>query len=204
MPDTPTHDLITVATAVALVPIGYFGFTNAGFSPSQVAVQTGLLVGAHLLSGLMFSPDLDLNTRIDDRWGPFFWIWRPYMWVMPHRNFWSHGLIVPPILRLCYFYAFVCLALLGASWALAQFDIILPAYHQQLTNAIVGLGRAYPREALTFAFGFITGAAAHSIADWLVTGGKYVLLGLGIHLKHNYDHHDQYVPRQARRSYRRA
>ena len=70
----------------------------------------------------MFSPDLDLDSAIDDRWGIFFWIWRPYMWLVPHRSrLLSHGLVIAPLLRLLYFYLVVLLLIgfgvaAGARW----------------------------------------------------------------------------------------
>src|SRR5919108_4816089 len=100
MPAARTHDAITVATGLALAPLGYFGLISLGKPPADAALDTLILAGAHLLSGIMFSPDLDLDSAIDDRWGIFFWIWRPYMWLVPHRHRWlSHGLVVSAILR---------------------------------------------------------------------------------------------------------
>src|SRR5437870_1065421 len=108
MPGARTHDIITVVTGLTLAPVSYSGLLGLGL-PSDAAVRnTAILVVAHLLSGIMFSPDLDLDSAIDDRWGIFFWIWRPYMWVVPHRSrLLSHGLVIPPLLRLLYFYGVV-------------------------------------------------------------------------------------------------
>src|SRR3712207_525087 len=101
MPGARTHDVITVITGLALAPVGYSALLSLGLTPDSALRNTAVLVGAHLLSGIMFSPDLDLDSSIDDRWGIFFWIWRPYMWIVPHRHRWlSHGLIVSALLRL--------------------------------------------------------------------------------------------------------
>ena len=93
MPGSRTHDIITVVSAAALVPPVYAAYASA--DPAGAPGLTAVLVGAHLLSGVMFSPDLDLDSAIDDRWGIFYWVWRPYMWLVPHRHYWSHGLILP-------------------------------------------------------------------------------------------------------------
>ena len=59
--------------------------------------------------------------------------------------------------------------------------------------------RDHPRETQAFLAGFITGSAAHSIADWLVTGGKRYLRRLGFRVTVDYSGHDGWQPR-----YRRA
>jgi len=201
VPGARTHDIITVVTAAALVPPAYTAF--AATDPQGAAGSTALLVGAHLLSGIMFSPDLDIDSAIDDRWGIFFWIWRPYMVLIPHRRFWSHGLVIAPLLRLVYFYLVLMLLLFGLGWLLALFGIVLPDYHVRLTVLIRDLFVRYPEHVRTFLIGFITGSAAHTIADWLVTSGKRYLRMLGIRVRRDYSDHDRYVPRE-RRAQRRA
>src|SRR4029453_168392 len=119
MPGARAHDLITVVTGITLAPLTYSILSQSGVAPDVALANTGVLVGAHLLSGIMFSPDLDLDSRIDDRWGIFFWIWRPYMWFVPHRHrILSHGLAISQLLRLFYFYTVVVLLLSGAAWVL--------------------------------------------------------------------------------------
>jgi uncharacterized metal-binding protein len=199
VPNTPTHDVITIVTGIVLVPISLAGFAQAGFAPPAIALQTALLVGGHLISGLLFSPDLDLQSEIDDRWGPLFWIWRPYMWLIPHRHFWSHGLVLPPILRLLYVYLIMLSGVTAGVWLLNALGITVTGSARQVNAAMIDFVRANQRETLVFIAGFITGGAAHSIADWLVTGGKYILLGLGIRVTRDYRNHDRWVPRRRSR-----
>jgi uncharacterized metal-binding protein len=199
MPGAHTHDIITVVTGMALVPIGYAAQGQIGALPDAALRGTAILVGAHLLSGIMFSPDLDIDSAIDDRWGIFFWIWRPYMWLVPHRSrLFSHGLVIAPLLRLLYFYLMVVLVLLASSWLLARVGIALPDLHIRLGNALLGLMRDHPRETQVFVIGFITGSAAHSLADWLVTGGKHYLHRMGFRVTVNYSGHDGWYPRRRR------
>jgi uncharacterized metal-binding protein len=200
VPGARTHDIITVITAAALVPPAYSAFSAT--EPSSAPQSVALLVGAHLLSGIMFSPDLDLDSSIDDRWGIFFWIWRPYMAVVPHRHFWSHSLVFSPLLRLVYFYLVLVAILISAAWLLAQVSVTLPDYHVLLTDAIRDLFVVYPERVRIFLIGFITGSAAHTIADWLVTGGKRYLRMVGIRVRRDYANHDRYVPREERRQRR--
>lgn len=197
MPDARTHDIITYATAAALAPIAQVAQVGLlDIAPSAAWPNTAWLVIAHILSGVMFSPDLDLDSAIDNRWGIFFWIWRPYMWLIPHRSFWSHSLIVAPLLRLAYFYLVIAGMLIGATWLLGLTGIVLPDYHTQIAQALARLIAAHPGAATAFLAGFCTGSAAHSIADWLVTGGKHILRGLGIRVTRDYRGHDRYVPRR--------
>lgn len=199
MPDARTHDVITLISGVALaVPTYTITFQQIADS-ERAAVNALIFFAAHCVSGMLFSPDLDLDSEIDDRWGMFFWIWRPYMWVVPHRSRWlSHGLVVPALLRLLYFYVVVMGLLISATWAMGRLGVIWPNYHVQLTNAILGLYADHPREVITFLIGFITGGAAHTIADWLVTGGKRYLRSVGIRVSNRYDNHDHWRPRRRR------
>ena len=154
---------------MVLVPLAYTTFLNQELSIEASRVDTALLVGAHLLSGIMFSPDLDIDSAIDDRWGPLHWIWRPYMWIVPHGRFFSHGLIIAPLLRLLYFFLALTLSFLGITWVLGRFGIIVPNYPSQAVNYMLSLTQNHPLETGVILIGFITGSAAHSIADWLVT-----------------------------------
>lgn len=198
MPDARTHDTITVLSGAALAPVVYLAQ-----APAETALlNTGLLVGAHLLSGIMFSPDLDIDSRIDDRWGPLRWVWLPYMRIIPHRHFWSHGLILPPVLRLLYFYAIVMLVLISVTWLLAQVGIILPAYHRQISAALINIARDHPYQTGAFIGGFITGGAAHTIADWLVTKGQRYLRLFGIRITRDYRGHDRWPSYAFRRALR--
>jgi uncharacterized metal-binding protein len=200
MPGARTHDAITIVTGLALAPIGYTALLSLGLPADAALRNTAIMVGAHLLSGFMFSPDLDIDSAIDNRWGIFFWIWRPYMWIVPHRSrLLSHGLVIAPLLRLLYFYLMVVLLLIASAWLLARVGIALPDLHIRLGAALLGLMRDHPRETQAFAVGFITGSAAHSIADWLVTGGKHYLHRMGFRVTADYSGHDSWRPR-----YRRA
>src|SRR4026207_327798 len=95
MPGARAHDFITVVTGMALVPLGFAAGARIGALPDAALRGSAILVGAHILSGIMFSPDLDLDSAIDDRWGVFCWIWRPYMWGGQDRSrLLSHGLFL--------------------------------------------------------------------------------------------------------------
>src|SRR5215510_8892324 len=176
MPGARTHDVITIISGGVLAPLAFLALLNLDLSKETAALDTGIFVGAHLLSGIMFSPDLDIDSAIDNRWGVFGWIWRPYMWAVPHRSRWlSHGLIIPPLLRLGYFFIVLTLLFFGLAWVLARFGVVVPNYPERAASYLLQLARTQPREVLLVLLGFVTGGAVHSIADWLVTDGKHIL-----------------------------
>jgi uncharacterized metal-binding protein len=199
MPNARTHDLITVATGVALGPIIYNLTTQTLDQPySEALANTLWLVGAHMVSGLLFSPDLDIDSAIDNRWGFLYVLWRPYMWIIPHRHFWSHSLIFAPLLRLAYFYFMLIGMLLFGAWGLAQIGLVVPDYASRLSARIQAITADEPAKTLAFLIGFCTGSAAHTIADWSVTSGKRFLRMFGITVRRDYRNHDHYVPRRRR------
>src|SRR5215831_7027602 len=105
MPNAHTHDMVTLISGAALAPLAYYAVERLTQSGDIARSDTLLFVGAHVASGMLFSPDLDIDSAIDHRWGIFRWIWEPYMWAVPHRSkLLSHGLIIPPLLRIIYFF----------------------------------------------------------------------------------------------------
>ncbi len=197
MPDARTHDVITVVSGAAMAPLSYGFFSNQLQLPHSEAMAATLwLIGSHLVSGILFSPDLDIDSAIDNRWGIFYWIWRPYMWAVPHRHFWSHSLIVAPLLRLGYFYLVVSGLLFLWVWLLAQLGVVVPNYHVQLYERMRDTLTAHPQTTITVLVGFCTGGAAHSIADWLVTSGRRFLRIFGVRVVRDYSNHDDAIHRR--------
>jgi uncharacterized metal-binding protein len=178
MPNTPTHDFLTIASAVVLTPAVY-GFLN-GIEVEPVSAWTiTVVVGvAHLISGILFSPDLDIDSRIHKRWGLLLFLWKPYKWVIPHRHFWSHGLILPPIMRLAYFFGMVIGLLYLVEYAFIQLGTTNTNNSLTIATSIIAWLTDHPIITISVTIGFITGGAVHSIADWLVSGGKRLLRSL--------------------------
>lgn len=200
MPDARTHDLITVATGVALGPLTYGVVGGQLLLPHSEAMAVTLwLVGTHIVSGVLFSPDLDLDSAIDNRWGILYWLWRPYMWAIPHRHFWSHSLVFAPLLRLAYFYLMVSLLLFGWVWLLGRLGVVVPDYHVELFTRLRATMAANPDVTVPLLIGFCTGGAAHTIADWLVTGGRRFLALFGVRVVRDYRGHDDAIHARRRR-----
>ncbi|MGQ9550080.1 MAG: metal-binding protein [Roseiflexus sp.] len=189
MPDARAHDMITIATGSILAPVAYV-LLESGSQANAVA-STAVLTGAHLVSGLLFSPDLDIDSTIDNRWGFLFWIWRPYMWIIPHRHFWSHSLVFAPLLRLVYFYLVMLLIIVWGEWILERIGVVVPDLHRQASVWLFDIMRRNPDMVRLFVLGFISGSAVHTVADWLVTGGRHYLRMAGIRLRRDYRNHDR-------------
>lgn len=96
MPNADTHDAITYACIpfTFLVAELYWGADHT------LAIIATL---AMIFSGLMFGPDLDLQSRPYRRWGPLRFIWKPYQVAMPHRSVFSHGPVLGTVVRIVYF-----------------------------------------------------------------------------------------------------
>lgn len=95
MPNARTHDTITYA----IVP---FTFLAAELYWGDL-LTSGIATVAMLFSGLMFGPDLDLDSKPYRRWGPLKLLWWPYQVALPHRSVLSHGPILGTIIRIVYF-----------------------------------------------------------------------------------------------------
>jgi len=175
MPNTPVHDFLTVATSLVMTPAIYSILRTAEVVQSSAVIVTTVICVAHNVSGMLFSPDLDLDSRIHKRWGILLFIWKPYKWCIPHRHFWSHGLIIPPLLRLGYFFGMLIMLIFAAEVIARIFGFPLPDYHQSFAKSIIDWFVSHPIITLSTALGFITGGAVHSIADWVVTGGKHLI-----------------------------
>ncbi len=100
MPNANAHDSITYI----MIPITFLAAQMYWGDTVVSAIATG----AMLFSGLMFGPDLDINSRPYRRWGPLRFIWKPYQIALPHRSKLSHGPILGTIVRIVYFLFAFC------------------------------------------------------------------------------------------------
>jgi uncharacterized metal-binding protein len=105
MPNARTHDAITYA----LTPFTFLGAEMYW----ENHLISALATGAMLFAGLMFGPDLDLNSRPYQRWGPLKIIWKPYQAALPHRSKFSHGPVLGTVIRIVYF--LIMFSALGAT-----------------------------------------------------------------------------------------
>lgn len=161
MPSGRTHDRITLWSLPWVAGLT-FVLTRSGN-------LTLLVVGAYLFSGLMFGPDLDLNSRPYKRWGWLRWIWIPYQKTLRHRSFWSHGPIIGTTLRVIYLLVWVCiLVMLGLAFVLLFWGI---GWSWTLFSqfALGWLSRSFLQhqaEWLATFIGLEVGAMSHALSDW--------------------------------------
>jgi hypothetical protein len=77
-------------------------------------------------------------------------------------------------LRLGYFFGMMILFLFTAEAIARIFGFPIPNYHQLFAVIIFNWFVSHPIITASMALGFVTGGAVHSIADWIVTGGKHL------------------------------
>lgn len=175
MPNTTTHDYLTVATSLLMAPAIFSILRSAEVVQTSAVVITTVMCVAHNVSGILFSPDLDVDSRIHKRWGILYLIWKPYKWCIPHRHFWSHGLVISPLLRLGYFVGMLILLIFTSEIIARTLGFPLPNYHQSFAQTIIDWFVTHPIVVLSLAGGFVTGGAVHSIADIVVSSGKNMI-----------------------------
>jgi uncharacterized metal-binding protein len=166
MPNGRTHDFITLATGAAMMPAAL----NLAL-PDMNTTNAFVLVAAHISSGLMFSPDLDLLSTPYRRWGSMRWVWLPYRRMVPHRSWISHSFVLGPLLRVTYFAGIMSLlALMG----LGVLNLLVPVDPTgtlfAIAQWILDWIRGHPATIFYALMGFILGGAVHSLADIFVTG----------------------------------
>lgn len=148
MPDHRTHDAIGLVTA-PIVAVSVEAWAGGGM---------GLVAAtAHVFGSSMLSPDLDLDSAIDDRWGVFGFMWGPYTWAVKHRSVLSHsGISV--FLRVAYLILIfeVGLFLAGLAGALDPATV---------HGALLSVAQAHPHQLMAIAIGLFTSDAMHSLAD---------------------------------------
>ncbi|MBD2742997.1 metal-binding protein [Coleofasciculus sp. FACHB-1120] len=157
MPSGRTHDRITL-WCLPWVAGMTFGLTRSGD-------LTLIVSGGFLFSGLMFSPDLDLNSRPYQRWGWLRWIWIPYQKSLRHRSIFSHGLAIGTIVRSLYLACWLflvgllILGILQLVWGVGwTWQVVANQAQRSLTQ--------YPAEWIALFVGLELGAMSHSFSDW--------------------------------------
>jgi uncharacterized metal-binding protein len=161
MPGHRVHDLLTVGAAAMAIP-AYWALADR-----PEAAEALLLAGACLISGILFSPDLDLPSRPRRRWGPAAVLWWPYEALVPHRSWVSHSAVLGPVLRLGYFAVVSYLLCWGGLWAVNRW--VAPVDRNGLVRGwrqdAAAAATRYPRAAGLMLGGFVLGGVTHTTAD---------------------------------------
>src|ERR1044071_4465364 len=103
MPSGRTHDLITLLLAAPTAGAAYY-ITGDW-------TVTAITTAAMVFGGLMFGPDLDIQSRQYTRWGPLRFLWWPYKVALPHRSRLSHSILLGTWIRVIYFLIVVAVTL---------------------------------------------------------------------------------------------
>lgn len=162
MPSGKTHDAITF---LILIPT----FSSTFVVTKSIAVSLVVTFGM-LFGGLMFGPDLDIQSSHYKRWGIFRFLWFPYKHCFKHRSRWSHGLIFGSFFRVVYFFGvFTLLAFLTVYVYSVYVGGDLPNLFEISKNwTIIGeFLRAKISENLfqNLFIGIWVGAASHTFTD---------------------------------------
>ena len=158
MPSGQTHDRITLWS----LPI----VTGLAAALTRSGNLTLMISGGFLFSGLMLSPDLDLQSRPYKRWGWLRWIWIPYQKVVRHRSVMSHGLVIGTTLRVLYLASWI--VVFGVlSLAVIQFIRDEPSRSREMAQAIWRSLIDYRAESIALLVGLELGAMSHVVIDWV-------------------------------------
>jgi uncharacterized metal-binding protein len=163
MPSARTHDFITLILAAPTAAVAYRVTGDWGL--------TAVATGAMLFGGLMFGPDLDIQSKQYARWGPLRFLWWPYRVILPHRSRLSHGILLGTLIRVVYFITVVTITLAVVLYAR---DIYLYGSADGFKEVRGALSRIWymlvpiKRSYLIAAFaGLWIGATSHTISDLL-------------------------------------
>ena len=164
MPSGKTHDVITVLLAPPTFAATW-GLTGSW-------VLAAAATAATLFGGLMFGPDLDIQSKQYTRWGVFRFLWFPYKVVFRHRSRWSHGIIFGTLIRVVYFAAALALLVWAGIYLRAAYlsgggppgwDELAQAWRLVEAGALrYGVGRDVLLAVLA---GLWWGAASHTLTD---------------------------------------
>lgn len=162
MPNADTHDTITYA----FIPFAFLGaeiYWNGDHLLSIIAT------GAMVFSGLMFGPDLDLQSRPYRRWGPLRFIWKPYQAALPHRSVFSHGPVLGTVVRIAYFlimFSLFVTTLLYLRQLIFGEQTTWQAQLEWVRNDLYALWQETDGDYFKAAFaGLCIGALSHTTAD---------------------------------------
>lgn len=96
MPDHKTHDKINLWLLLIAVMITLYIDLEHIYEIYMLIFSIAYIFGT-----IYLSPDLDIDSRIYDRWGPLKILWYPYKKAFKHRQA-SHHLILGPVSLIGY------------------------------------------------------------------------------------------------------
>ena len=169
MPSGRTHDLITFAIAPPV-------FAGVQYYAGEMTLAATATV-AMIFAGLMFGPDLDLDSKPYRRWGPLRFIWKPYQMAISHRSRLSHGLVFGTIFRVLYFVAIMTVLTATGLYLRSRYlHGAQTTWTSQFERVSLDLGGFWNRTDKQYFWavfaGLWIGAAAHTLSDLFWTMAK--------------------------------
>lgn len=144
MPNHKTHDILGITTAASL------GVACLYVATPEVAI--GLALGL-VIGTIWLSPDLDLDSRIYNRWGILRGFWYPYKKLVHHRSIISHSGLFSATIRLFYL--------------LVPIIVVLYAINPQNITILRVLIENNPIFCLFLYLGVVLADFIHCLADYL-------------------------------------
>lgn len=163
MPSGRTHDRITFLLVPPTAAAAYY-FTGDW-------IVTLIVTATMVFGGLMFGPDLDIQSRQYTRWGPLRFLWWPYKVALPHRSRLSHSILLGTWIRVIYFLLVVTITFAALLYArdlyrhreAAGLSDISGAF-TRVWEVVASVKRNYLIAALV---GLWIGATSHTVSDVL-------------------------------------
>ncbi len=163
MPSGKTHDLVTL---LLVAPTFGAGWMMTGSLRLALIATCAMLFG-----GLIFGPDLDIQSRQYTRWGVFRFLWLPYKVVFRHRSRWSHGILFGTLIRVVYFAGVLAMLVITAVYLralvvtgqLPDWIKFVEAW-QLIRDGVARLGISETTAWAALA-GLWWGAASHTLTD---------------------------------------
>jgi uncharacterized metal-binding protein len=163
VPSGRTHDLITFLLAAPTAAAAYY-FTRDW-------TITLITTATMIFGGLMFGPDLDIQSRQYARWGPLRFLWWPYKVMLPHRSRLSHSILIGTLIRVIYFLAVITILVAAALYARDLYFYQTRPGLGEVTGAFARVWEVFApirRSYLLAAFaGVWLGATSHTVSDVL-------------------------------------
>jgi uncharacterized metal-binding protein len=174
MPSGRTHDRITFLLALPTVAAAYYITKDWTIA----VIVTAMMI----FGGLMFGPDLDIQSRQYVRWGPLRFLWWPYKVALPHRSRLSHSILIGTWIRVIYFLLVVTITLAVGFYARdlylhshsSGFSDVTGAF-ARVWEVLISFKRSYLIAALV---GLWIGATSHTVSD--VLGSFFKSVGRSI------------------------
>jgi uncharacterized metal-binding protein len=163
MPSGRTHDFITLLLAPPTAALAYV----ITYDWAITAITTATMI----FGGMMFGPDLDIQSRQYARWGPLRFLWWPYKVALPHRSRLSHSILLGTFVRVIYFLAVITLLVAAALYARDAYFNETGSGAESVTGALDRVWQVFApinRDYLIAAFvGLWVGATSHTVSDLL-------------------------------------